>query len=382
MTRRTLVRGLATPVARLLVVLLASLGASGGAVRIRVEEPAPHSLVTAPESVVTVRGFARSAPGEAAPLDLVLVLDVSRSTRLASGSDVDGDGHVGEQRGRIGSTDPDDTVLQAEVAAARALLASWPAARERGARLGLVTFSGESDSRTGFRLDPKQADAWLRAPVSEDIGRLDAALDRILEEGPHGATNFEAGIRLATAALEEAAAAPGSQPGPQRALLFLTDGLPSFPIGRADVADPGDAERARSAARKAAAAGIGIHVFALGPDALAEPDAAVDLARLTGGSFTALPEPARIVEVLGELSFQGSTGVRVTNLETGAPALVLQVAPDGGFEARVPVVEGANRIRVQAGQPPVHVDVPIQFRLETGPETRRHLEIQVLEPDR
>ena len=375
MDRRALVLGLAVSGPFGLLLLGAQLlGAVVEPVRIRVEEPAPHSLVTAPEPVVTVRGSARGAPGQTPPLDLVLVLDVSRSTRLASGSDVDGDGETGEPLGRLGSTDPEDTVLHAEVAAARALLAGLP---PRGVRLGLVTFSGASDRRTGLRLDPDQSDAWLRAPVGADRSHVAAALERILEEGPHGATNFEAGIRLASQALGEA----GSSDGGRRALLFLTDGLPSFPVGRADISDPGDVGRARSAARDAAQGGIQIHVFALGPDALAQPDAAVDLARLTGGSFTALPEPARIVDVLAELSFEGAIGIRVTNLGTGAAATSLEVRPDGAFEARVPVTPGPNRIRVQAGRPPVHLDVPFQFRTEGASETRRSLEIQILEDD-
>ncbi len=343
-------------------------------VRVRVEEPKAHAVISAAEPFVTVRGYARGAAGKPLPIDLMLVLDVSRSTRLASGADVDGDGVLGETLGRLGSTDPQDTVLHAEVAAARALLAGL----SPEIRVGLVSFSGASDRDTGLRLDPSQEDAWLRAPVGAGIGELEHALDMLLEEGPHGATNFEAAIRLATKTL----ARQPERPDVRRAVLFLTDGLPSFPVGRADVSDPGDVALARAAAIAAAEAGLRIHVFALGPDAVAQPASATELARRTGGSFVALAEPGRIIEVLPELSFEGALSLVVRNLETGSLAEGVTMHPDGVFEARAPVIEGLNRIRVEAGQPPTVVDLPIVFR-RTAPsrDTRRNLEIRLGEDE-
>ena len=346
--------------------------AASGTTRLRVSEPAPHATVVADGGELVIRGRAELATGHRRPLDLVLVLDVSRSTRLASGSDVDADGELGVPRGPLGSTDPDDTVLAAEVAAARALLRSLENPR---ARVGLVGFSGAADARTGLRLGSGERDARLRAPLTEDRAAVSTALDRLLEEGAHGATNFEAGIRTATEAL---LAADGV--AADRAIVFLTDGLPSFPVGRADVSDPGDTERAIEAAEDAADAGIRIHTFALGADAVAEPEAAVEIARRTAGSFTALPEPATIIGALGDLTFGGSGRIRITNLADGQEAHAIEVQPDGRFEARVRAGPGATRIRVEAGSPPVHVDIPVTVDVPRQPGTRRRLEIQV-EPD-
>jgi hypothetical protein len=358
----------------LTVSLVIACGATAAEpVRIRVEQPRAHAVIAASESIVTVRGVARGTVGRPPPLDLILVLDVSRSTRLASGVDVDGDGQRGEVLGPLGSTDPDDTVLHAEVAAARALLARLPA----NARLGVVSFSGESDPRTGLRISPTQRDAWLRAPVDSEHADVERALDQILEEGSHGATNFEAAIRTATQAL----ASNEAEAPKRRAVLFLTDGLPSFPVGRSDVSDPGDVERASAAAREAAEADIRIHVFALGPDAVAEPRSATALARATGGSFVALVEPGQIIDLLPALSFEGPSSLVVRNLETGALAESLDLQPDGRFEARLSLVEGTNRIRVEAGRPATHLDVPIVFQpLDPGGSSRRSLEIRVDAP--
>ena len=64
-----LVRGLT------ISLVVACCAASAEPVRIRVEEPRPHTVITAPEPIVTVRGFARGASGPPGPVDLILVLD-------------------------------------------------------------------------------------------------------------------------------------------------------------------------------------------------------------------------------------------------------------------------------------------------------------------
>ena len=54
-------------------------------------------------------------------------------------------------------------------------------------------------------------------------------------------------------------------------VLFLTDGLPTFPMGTGAVPDPGDTEAALAAARLAHKAGITVNTYALGPNALSNP---------------------------------------------------------------------------------------------------------------
>lgn len=332
-------------------------GAPTDRVQLLIESPSRGGLVESNMHMAEVRGTA-VAPGEnSRAFDVILALDLSQSTRSASGADVDGDGQIGEnpQLGLFApgeyaedvlSTDPEDTILHAEVLAARTLIESLDAER---VRVGLVTFSGAVDPETGRQISRDQRDATLEVPLTRDYARLRRALDAIAAREPRGATNFAAGIRLATT---ELAGMSGSEsrarPGAKKVVLFLTDGFPSFPVGRADVSDPGDLEAAVNAARVAQAAGIRINTFALGPDALTKPKAATEVARVTLGTFTPVLEPGAIVAALQSVSFANIEDVGIVNLTTRENAPDVRLNPDGTFVAFVPVQEGSNRVLVNA----------------------------------
>jgi hypothetical protein len=288
---------------------------------------------------------------------VLIVLDVSQSTRHASGADVDGDGEIGEDPhlglyapgeydDDVFSTDLEDTVLHAEVAAARALLASLDATR---VRVGLISFSGEVDPETGAQVSRDQRDATVEVPLTDNYGRLNAALDDVLARGPHGATNFAAGIRLATTELSGMSGAL-SRPDPdaKKVTLFLTDGVPTFPIGQAQVQDDGDLEAAVNAAKVARAAGIRINTYALGTNALGRPLAATEVARVTLGTFTPVPEPGAIAAALQAVSFANVEDVGILNLTLREDTPDVRLNPDGTFVGFVPVTEGRNRVLVNA----------------------------------
>ena len=330
---------------------------AAGNVAIRVDRPTAGSVVESELHMAELLGLA-SAEGEGSRgFDVMLVVDVSKSTQNASGADVDEDGKVGEDPhlglfapgeypDDVYSTDPEDTVLHAEVKAARILLDGLDPAR---VRVGLVTFSGEVDPATGAQRDPDQKDATLQVPLTAQFEKVRAALGRVLAAGPHGATNFAAGIRLGTqelAGLSGSASTP--RPGAKRVMLFLTDGRPSFPAGLAAVEDPGDLEAAVAAARVAQAAGIRINTYAVGPDALTQPKGATEVARVTLGTFTPVPEPGAIVAALQSVSFANVEDVGVVNLTTQESSPDVRLNPDGSFQAFVPVREGRNRVLVNA----------------------------------
>jgi len=106
-------------------------GAARPASWIAIEAPDEGAAVSLP--LVEVRG--RAAPAGAASNDLVIAIDVSDSVLLPSGWDVDGDGPGGRSQPwwseayardpvlatRMREGDLDDSVLMAELAAARAL---------------------------------------------------------------------------------------------------------------------------------------------------------------------------------------------------------------------------------------------------------------------
>jgi hypothetical protein len=304
----------------------------------------------------------------------MLVIDISASTKVASGVDVDGDGHVGlnpqlellppgAYAEDVLSTDPDDSVLAAQIAAARMLLENLDSRR---VRVGLISFGGEVDPQTGERLRPDQKDSWVEVPFTHDYERVRRALVGVLARGARGATNFAAGVRLA---ITELAGLPGAQSTPRDArkvVLFLTDGTPTLPIGKGNVADPGDVEAAVNAARLAHKAGILINTYALGPGALNYPVALTEMARVTLGQYTPVQNPGDIVVLLQGVSFANIEDLVLTNLTTGDFSTDVQLAPDGAFSGFVPVREGMNRVRVTAlasDGTRASVEVDLEFKM-------------------
>ncbi len=355
-------------------------------VRILIDSPRPGDLVRNRVHQAPIRGNA-SADGDRPPeFDVMLVIDVSGSTKEASGADVDGDGEIGfnpqlelVEPGRypptMRSTDPGDTILAAEIAAADALIASLDAGR---VRVGIITFSGEMDS-TGKRARPDQQDAWVELPLTGDLNRARAALPVILTRGPYGGTNFAAGIRLSITELAGMSGARSHpRKGAKKVALFLTDGVPSFPFGLGNAMDPGDVEAAINAARVAHKAGITINTYALGPNALSSPVAAIELARTTNGTFLPVQNPGDIISFLQGVSFASVDDVVFTNLTTSEVSFDVSLKPDGGFSGFVPVREGLNRVRITAltsGGSSASVELDLNFE-RTG-LAGRELELEL-----
>jgi hypothetical protein len=357
------------------------------AVQIRIDAPTPGELVRSKVHLAAIRGSAQSGDGDPVDFDVMVALDVSHSTRFPSGIDVDEDGEIGfnphEELVAPGTypdemvcSDADDTILAAEIFAARLLLDVLQPGRTR---VGLMTFSGEVDPETSGRVRPDQQDAVLHVPLTDDFAKVSAALDRIAERGAFGATNFAAAVRLS---VRELAGLSGAQsvprPEAKRVLLFLTDGVPTFPFGRADRADPEDTEAAINAARLARKAGISINTYALGRHALAKPVAAMEMARLTTGTFTPARNPGDIVGFLQGVSFANVDDVVITNLTTRDVSYDVSLSPDGSFSGIVPVSEGDNRVQVTAlASDGGESSIEVAFRFEKSGLTERELALEL-----
>jgi len=344
-----------------LLVPVAAVAADAAAaqtpVRIHIDAPKPGEALSNDVHQAPIRGSAMADGDRPAEFDIMIVIDVSGSTRQASGIDVDGDGAVGfnpqielVEPGRyppdMQSTDAEDTILAAEVKAAEALIHTLDPER---VRVGVISFSGEMDPDSGERMKWNQQDAWLDVPLTSNHEQAVSAVRSILARGPHGGTNFAAGIRLA---VRELAALSGSKSPPKhgtkKVILFLTDGLPTFPIGLGSVANPGDTEAALSAARLAHKAGITMNTYALGPNALTNPIAATEMARLTLGNFLAVQNPGDIISFLQGVTFANIEDVVFTNLTTREVSTDVDLSPDGSFHGFVPVREGVNHVRITA----------------------------------
>lgn len=292
--------------------------------------------------------------------DVMLVIDVSHSTRAASGSDVDGDGLVGVDPHTatamklppgvvprdVRSTDPQDTILHAQAQAARALLADLD---PRRVRVGIVSFSGEVNPVTGERRSITQEDARVETPLTDDYAAVEQTLRAMLARGPNGATNYAAGIRLALVELNALSGArSGAAPDREKVMLFLSDGLPTFPTGKGNEQDPGDVDAAIRAAELASRSGIVINTYALGSIAMRFPRALTEMARVGRGTYTPVQRPGEIVALLGGVTFADVEDVIFTNLTTGDLSTDVKLNPDGSFTGYVPVREGRNRVRVTA----------------------------------
>jgi len=361
-----------------------------GGVRLIVEQPLGGSLVESKMHMAEIRGTATAAGARPSSFDVMIAIDVSQSTRAASGADVDEDGEIGENPHEglylpgeypedVWSTDPDDTILAAEVRAARALLDSLDSKR---VQVGLLTFSGAVDLETGRQFSRTQRNAKLEVALTRDYDRVRRALDDVATRPPRGATDFAAGIRLATQELAGLSGAVSTAfPGAKRVILFLTDGFPTFPVGQATVSDPGDLEAAVNAARVAQSAGIRIHSYALGTMALTRPIAATEIARVTLGTFTPVIEPGAIVAALQSVRFANIEDVGVLNLTTREYAPDVRLNPDGSFTAFVPVQEGSNRVLVNvlaSDQSEANFELEFRFRMKESEGRMKERELAKL----
>jgi Mg-chelatase subunit ChlD len=341
-------------------------------IQLEVSVPQDASAVAPAACGVFVSGRARALVGGLRGFDVAIVIDTSLSTSEPTGADVNGNGIIGKpDLGRVGSlfeasaVDPGDSILAAEVAAARSLLRALD---PRNTRVALITFAGQIEPPAArYLLFGSDAEpAVTLEPLTRKFGRIERALDDLLETEPDGVTHMAAGVDHAT---RELLGLPGarSKPDPRRekVMLFLTDGQPTLPFG------PGkDAENVRAvldAAGRAAEGGIRVHTFAIGPEALAGPIATVELAARTQGYFIPVREPGDLVDVVEALPLPDLRDVVVRSATTGAAANPFYVDDQGFFSALVAADVGENRIEIVA-------------RADDGTAARREIAVRV-DPD-
>lgn len=361
--------------------------AASNPVRILVESPTDGQKVNNKVHQAPIRGNALAEGDGPAEFDVILVIDVSGSTKHASGVDVDGDGETGINpqlellppgtfAPDVFNTDPGDSILAAEVRAADALVANLDAER---VRVGVISFSGEMNSQTGGRARYDQQDAWVEVPLTGDLAKVRRSLPEILARGPHGGTNFAAGLRLAVTELAGLSGARSrSRPQSRKVVLFLTDGLPTFPIGSGSASDPGDTEAALNAARLAHKAGVTVNAYALGPNALTNPIAATEISRITLGTFMPVQNPGDIISFLQGVTFSNIEDVVFTNLTTREVSYDVRLSPDGSFSGFVPVREGTNRVRITAlASNGASGSVELDLEFETSGLSERELALEL-----
>ena len=324
----------------------------GTQMHLDIEYPPDGATVGNSACGVFIAGRAMALHGEMREFDVVLVIDTSHSTIEPTGADINGNGVIGKPYfGRIGSifssgsTDSGDSILAAEVAAARQLLRGLD---PRSTRVSIVTFAGDPPhAQNGLFSRGPRRPAVTVEPLTDNYQRLERALDSVLARDPEGNTHMAAGIDQATIELLGLRGAL-SKPNPksEKIVLFFTDGQPTLPYGAGFEAD--NVRAVLRAATRASRAKIRIHSFAIGPDALDGPVATVEMAHRTDGFFTPVRHPGDLVDVVEEVSFADLSEIRAHNVTTDEPAEHFRETADGSWSGFIRLEEGRNEIELSA----------------------------------
>ncbi len=310
-----------------------------------IEYPRDGAEVSSTVCGTFVAGRAQATRGAPRRFDVILVIDTSVSTIAAAGTDVNGNGTVGEaQLGGLGEmvgaglTDPGDSILAAEIAAARRVLAGLD---PRSTRVGLVAFAGAPPG-SGSSRKP----AVTVGGLTREYEQIERGLDELLATPANGNTHMAAGVDQATVELIGLTGAY-SKPDPdsEKVVFFFTDGQPTLPY------PDREADNVRAvlrAATRAHHAGIRIHSFALGPEALEGPIAAVEMASRTRGYFIPVRKPGDLVDIVEEVSFANIEKVRLEQMKTRVEARPFRLTADGSWAGFLALEPGANTIRATA----------------------------------
>jgi len=341
--------------------LTISINANSTDIDIKIEYPSDGATIVLPSNHVVIEGHAFAKSEDIPLVDLMIAIDSSGSTGRPSGVDVNQNGIIGRKVKEvrifgllIGSkiTDPGDSVLAAEVQAAKNLLKQLD---PNTTRVGIVNFGGDFLPGTGydgdrtFMVNPATPDAFLKQPLTSDFKLVNRALNQIYQEGASGGTNISEGIRVAISELSGTKSSVSLyKPNTQKIILLLSDGVPTFPVGSASVSDPEDKSLAISAAQLASIANIKINTFSLGTDSLRETYTLEEISRQSRGIFTAVPNPGDIITVLSKTSFAELDFVDVINSTFAERAQEIVLNPIGDFIASVPVRDGLNKISATA----------------------------------
>src|SRR5215831_1459733 len=328
----------------LLVLLFISNGLWAAEPRVQILSPKDGSRITQEQSSVLISGKVATDLGRSPNVDIVFVIDISGSTSAYAGADFGDMGPLPDNSGSFGFGRPQislggigigqppfrnlrNSVLAAEVAASRRLLLQL---NSETTRAGVVTFS---------------EGAQVLQPLTNNFDQVRRILDDIMRAGPYGGTNMAEGIR---AGITELMGLGRSEKRSDtiKVEFLLTDGFPTMPIGGGRRAAPEDTDFAINAARLAGKAGIKVHVFALGEEALSYPRAAVGIAKESGGTYTPVSRPADLLAVVDHVPVVKVDLLKVTNQTIGKEAFLSRLAVDGYFASAVPVVEGLNQIQV------------------------------------
>jgi len=345
---------------------LAQGSATGGAEQVWIDLRAPveGAVQTLPLAMVEVSGS--SGAGRLHFHDVAIVIDLSASTRLRSGVDVNENGVVGKAAPEIREDywgaaspeqlcdDPGDTIAAAEIVAVGRLLKLLDPERTR---VALIAFGDRAEVMAGLDATRPQVLAAL------------AELDK--RHGWYGGTNYAAALDAARGALVDAKS--DGIATRKRSILFLSDGYPTLPPP-----EPNPGRAAIASARAAGQKDVRIHSFALGPEAVRGRDVLDLVSRLSNGTLTEIERPGEVLFHLPAVELSDVAEVKLENQTAGQPGRAIRLLADGSFDGFVPLVAGRNLIRVTAlgiGGGVQHVERTVLY--QPAPGQQREVEIEV-----
>jgi hypothetical protein len=309
-------------------------GAADEQVWIDLRSPADGLVQTVPVGMVEVSGS--TGAGRLKYYDVAVAIDLSASSRLRSGVDVNENGVVGKLGPGIredywGSAspqelcdDPGDTIAAAEIMAVRRLLGLLNPERTR---VAIIAFG-----------DKAEIVAPLLSTRAEVLKALDV-LDK--KHGWYGGTNYSSALDASREALQAAPLDPKRER--KRSILFLSDGYPTLPPP-----EPLPAKSAIASARAVGATDIRIHSFALGPEAARGRDVLDLMSRLSRGLLTEIERPGEVLFHLPAVELSEVAEVKLENETSRQPGRAIRLLADGSFDGFVPLVAGRNQIRISA----------------------------------
>jgi len=272
---------------------------------------------------VEIRGSAQQADPNV-DLDLVVALDVSDSSFVPAGFDVDGDGVLGRWRssglGTAGLSDPGDSVAAAGIQSLRELLQRLDRAH---ANVALTAFSDRS------RLIAPFCSAQRASQHASEL--------RVRQQGR--GTNLALAIRHAQRLLESQREARGPHGAPRAAtILLLSDAEPTLPGSAATSLRY--AARASVRAREAGSELIAFSPARRESRAHAAGSTVSGVRRFSGGTIDDLVRmlrPGSPVEI---------RSLRIWNRETGREGRATRFFANGSFDGFAPLVVGRNAVAV------------------------------------
>lgn len=301
-----------------------------GPTYLSVTAPLPYSTYLLDEDCekdIEITGAASYAPRDNVRTDLMILLDRSGSSSKPFDPNL------------VGSP----TIFEQEIEAAFKLL---DALNPSVTRVSVMAFA---------------TSASAASPFTTDYGAVRAAIEAIRAEGPEtigtsgAATHYQAAMDAVRSAFDssplmaqDSNSLEETQVETLKALVFLSDGIPTLPVSPGTTQEKGDIQASLTAAQGLAASHIKAFTYAVGiPAATANLTTLHSIATITGGAYMTLDNPEDVTSTIPTESLVQMGMVRIENLATGAQVEV-STTPDGFFNARLPIVEDAQLIRVTA----------------------------------